>query len=84
MATVPAARMVPVPADWRIITRSNDGQKQYVNMGYVVRIVLNGAGGSTLFFGDGTSTEVVELPEILTPVATQSVPEPEPAITATP
>lgn len=52
--------------DWRTVTRSTDGQQQYVNMYHVVRIVLNGTGGSTLFMDDGSSTEVVELPDGLT------------------
>lgn len=71
---------VPLPADWRIVTRVPDGQQQYVNMFYVVRIVLNGSGGSTLFFDGGSSTEIEEIPELLTPVATA----PEPVIMASP
>ena len=54
-------------ADWRLVTRSTDGQQQYVNMFFVVRMVLNGTGGSTLFFDGGSSTEVVETPDVLVP-----------------
>ena len=69
-----------IPADWRLVTRAIDGQVQYVNMWYVVRIVLNGAGGSTLFFDGGSSTEIVELPDGLLPPPVQAEPfsEPEP------